>query len=140
MESSADHSELVERINQLNILRESNATLRAESELNARKAQHLEAQVSALTAELEPAKEEARVSRALLEEKDKTVVRLEYENGQWKERNRQLLTKVGSRIRAHLSEMLTLIFISTIALIPMMSRHYVTRLKISKSMRASSRK
>ena len=94
MESSAAHAELVERINQLNILRESNATLRAESEANARRVKQLETQVSTLNLELDPAKEEARTSRAQLEEKEKLVTRLEDENRQWKERNSQLLTKV----------------------------------------------
>ena len=105
LESSSDHAEHVERIEQLNILRESNATLRAENEANARRAKQLESQVSSLSAELEPAKEDARISRAQLEEKDKLVARLEEENRRWKERNNELLTKVTEPSNMNLLEL-----------------------------------
>lgn len=84
----------MERITQMNILRESNATLRAESEAHARKARQLESTLAQLQAELGPLKEESKVVRAELEEKNKQMSRLEKENMQWKERNSQLLTKV----------------------------------------------
>ncbi|KAH8108682.1 TPR/MLP1/MLP2-like protein-domain-containing protein [Phellopilus nigrolimitatus] len=95
VESSAEHTELLERINQLNILRESNATLRAESDAHARKARQLESTLNQLRTELGPVKEEARILRAELEEKERQTHRLEDENRQWKERNSQLLTKVS---------------------------------------------
>ena len=94
LQQSAQHSELVEKINQLNILRESNATLRAESDASSRRAQDLEKRLSQLSAELDPVKEDARTSKALLEEKERQIARMEDENRQWKERNMQLLTKV----------------------------------------------
>ena len=84
----------MEKINQLNILRESNATLRAESEASTRRAKDLEQKLAALSSELDPLKESARINGALLEEKDRQIARLEDENRQWKERNMQLLTKV----------------------------------------------
>ena len=92
--NSAEHAELLERINQLNILRESNATLRAESDAHARKARQLETSLNQLQAELNPLKEEARTLRAELDAKNSQISRLEDENRQWKERNSQLLTKV----------------------------------------------
>ncbi|KAI5123451.1 hypothetical protein M0805_008822 [Coniferiporia weirii] len=91
--NSAEHAELLERINQLNILRESNATLRAESDAHARKARQLETSLNKLQSELSPVKEEAKTLRAELEEKERQTQRLEDENRQWKERNSQLLTK-----------------------------------------------
>lgn len=101
MENSSQHADLLERINQLNILRESNATLRAESEANARRARHLENQLSQLTVELDPIKEEARTVRAELDEKERQLSRLEDENRQWKDRNSQLLTKVSDASSSH---------------------------------------
>lgn len=119
MESSSKHSELLERINQLNILRESNATLRAESEANARRARLLDAQVTQLTSELEPLKEELRIANGQVDEKARQLSRLEVENQQWKDRNSQLLTKVDLDNLQHIS--LTEIYpFSTIVSTPMM--------------------
>ncbi|KAF7966386.1 hypothetical protein HWV62_38881 [Athelia sp. TMB] len=91
--SEAQHAELVERINQLNILRESNATLRADCENYSKRSRDLEAKLKALSAELEPAKEQARVSQAELEARDVQVKRLEAESKRWQDRNAQLLSK-----------------------------------------------
>ena len=41
-----------------------------------------------LSVELDPLKEEARVSKALVEENDRQIARLEDENHQWKERKK----------------------------------------------------
>jgi nucleoprotein TPR len=40
--SEAQHAELIEKINQLNILRESNATLRSDCETHAKRSRELE--------------------------------------------------------------------------------------------------
>lgn len=92
--TDAQHAELVERINQMNVLRESNAMLRAESEKHSKRAQQLEVQVQRLTAQLEPLKEQAHTSRAEVEARDAQMKRLEEESRRWQERNTQLLTKV----------------------------------------------
>lgn len=84
----------MERINQLNILRESNATLRSDCENYAKRARELDNKVKELSAELEPAKEQARVAQAELEARDVQVKRLEVESRRWQERNSQLLSKV----------------------------------------------
>lgn len=94
--STVQHAELLERINQLNILRESNATLRADCEKHAKRAQQLNVKVQELTTEIEPVKERARIAQAELEARDTQVKRLEEESRRWKERNTQLLSKVGS--------------------------------------------
>ncbi|EMD40194.1 hypothetical protein CERSUDRAFT_112402 [Gelatoporia subvermispora B] len=91
--SEAQHQELLERINQLTILRESNATLRADCESHARRARELDTKLKQLSGELEPTREQLRVAQAELQAKEHQVKRLEEENLKWKERNSQLLTK-----------------------------------------------
>ncbi|KAJ3503028.1 hypothetical protein NLJ89_g8615 [Agrocybe chaxingu] len=91
--SAAQHAELVERINQLNILRESNATLRAEAESAAKKARDLEVKLNDLSKELDPAKEQARSAQAELSATKVQMQRLEQESRRWQERNAQLLSK-----------------------------------------------
>lgn len=91
--SAAQHAELVERITQLNILRESNATLRADCENYAKKSRELEAQLKTVTGELEPAQEQIRVTQAELDVTKAQITRLEEESRKWQERNTQLLTK-----------------------------------------------
>ncbi|KAF5333006.1 hypothetical protein D9758_015176 [Tetrapyrgos nigripes] len=91
--STAQHNELVERINQLNILRESNATLRADCETHQKRSKALEERLKTLHKQLEPVKEEARVAQAELQAKVAQVKRLEEENRRWQERNQQLLGK-----------------------------------------------
>jgi nucleoprotein TPR len=50
----------VERINQLNILRESNAILRADCKNQAKRSRELETKLQSLSAELEPSEEEVQ--------------------------------------------------------------------------------
>lgn len=128
----------MERITQMNILRESNATLRAESEAHARKARQLESTLAQLQAELGPLKEESKVVRAELEEKNKQMSRLEKENMQWKERNSQLLTKVCGH--AYTAKLLTNRTNSTTASIQTMYKHSVTKSKTFKSISRSLKK
>jgi nucleoprotein TPR len=93
--SEAQHAEMIERINQLNILRESNATLRSDCERHAKRARDLETKLQQLSSELDPVKEQARIAGAELEARGNQVKRLEEENRRWQERNSQLLSKVG---------------------------------------------
>ncbi|TFK40767.1 hypothetical protein BDQ12DRAFT_679995 [Crucibulum laeve] len=91
--SASQHAELLERINQLNILRESNATLRTDCETHAKKARVLEVKLKQLSAELDPAQEQARIAKAELEASKGQIQRLEQESRRWQERNAQLLSK-----------------------------------------------
>ncbi|KAG2147462.1 uncharacterized protein EDB93DRAFT_1147386 [Suillus bovinus] len=91
--SDAQHAEMLERINQFNILRESNATLRADCETYAKRSRELDAKLQALSTELEPAKEQARMAQAELQARDAQITRLEGESRRWQERNAQLLSK-----------------------------------------------
>lgn len=99
--SEAQHAELVERINQLTILRESNATLRTDCESHAKRARELDTKLKQLSSELEPTKEQLRLAQAELEAKNEHVQRLEDESRRWKERNAQLLTKVCNVVCHH---------------------------------------
>ena len=96
MASAAQHAELLERINQLNLLRESNATLRSECEAHRKRAEGLNSKLRQLTAEVDPVKEETRLLRAELESRDHQLERLGRENQQWKDRSQQILNKVCS--------------------------------------------
>ncbi len=96
--SASQHADLVERINQLNILRESNATLRSDCESALKKTRDLEAKLKELSSELDPAKEHARTAQAELEPTKVQMQRLEMESKRWQERNSQLLSKVFLKI------------------------------------------
>ncbi|KAI0310134.1 TPR/MLP1/MLP2-like protein-domain-containing protein [Amylostereum chailletii] len=95
--TDAQHAELLDKISQLTLLRESNATLRADSEANAKRARELDAQVKSLTTELEPLRSQVRNLRAELQSTGSHVKRLEDESRRWQERNAQLLSKVCGR-------------------------------------------
>ncbi|KAI0260660.1 hypothetical protein BC834DRAFT_925773 [Gloeopeniophorella convolvens] len=91
--SDAQHAELVEKIQQLNLLRESNATLRADAEAHARRARELDARLKGVLAELDPLRARAHEVQAELDARAAHVARLEEENRRWQERNSQLLSK-----------------------------------------------
>jgi nucleoprotein TPR len=93
--TDTQHAELVEKIQQLNLLRESNATLRADSEAHAKRSRELDVKLKGLIQELDPLREGSRTMRAELDARNEHVARLEEENRRWQERNSQLLTKVG---------------------------------------------
>ena len=92
--TDAQHAELVEKIQQLNLLRESNVTLRADSDAHAKRSRGLDAKLKGLLQELDPLRERASTMRAELDARNEHVARLEEENRRWQERNSQLLTKV----------------------------------------------
>jgi nucleoprotein TPR len=91
--TDAQHAELVDKIGQLTVLRESNATLRADAEAHAKRARELATRVKALTAELEPVRTQVRTLQAEAQASATHVKRLESENQRWQERNMQLLSK-----------------------------------------------
>lgn len=85
----------MEKINQLNILRESNATLRSESESNRQKTKQLEQQLRQVQADIDPVKAELRTAKADLEAKSLQVKLFRDESERWKSRNTELLQKVN---------------------------------------------
>jgi nucleoprotein TPR len=68
--------------------------LRADCESYSKKARELEGKLKQLSQELEPAKEQARISQAELEASKGQLNRLEEESRKWQERNSQLLSEV----------------------------------------------
>ncbi|KAG8871481.1 hypothetical protein FRB98_000746 [Tulasnella sp. 332] len=91
--SAVQHSELLEKINQLNILRESNTTLRAETEGYRSRVHRLEEQLSALSSQLDPLQSELRATKAEVGANQDTIKMLEGECDRWRTRNAQLLTQ-----------------------------------------------
>ncbi|KAH9955059.1 TPR/MLP1/MLP2-like protein-domain-containing protein [Russula dissimulans] len=91
--TDAQHAELVEKIQQLNLLRESNATLRADSEAHANRWRELDVRLKALIQELDPLREGAPTMQAELDAPKEHIGRLEEENRRWQERNNQSLIK-----------------------------------------------
>ncbi|QRW15125.1 Nucleoprotein TPR [Ceratobasidium sp. AG-Ba] len=84
--SSTQHAELVDKINQLNILRESNATLRSESEANRKRAERFQSQLLRLKTEQEPLKLELATVKAELEERQRQNEQFQSDIEQLKER------------------------------------------------------
>ena len=92
--TDTQHAEIVEKIQQLNLLRESNATLRADPKAHAKQARDLDAKLKGVIEEFDPLRERARTMRAELDARNEHVAQLEEENRRWQERNTQLLIKV----------------------------------------------
>jgi nucleoprotein TPR len=92
--SADQHAELLEKIQQLNLLRESNATLRLDSASNLKAAQDLQAQLTAAHRELDPLKERVRILEAEVETRQAFINRLEEDNKRLKNRIEQILSKV----------------------------------------------
>ena len=92
--TQADHDLLMSKINELTVYRESNATLRVESEAKGRRVVELDAKLKQVTDELAPAKQELLVLRAELDARGSQITRLTQDSRRWQERNQQLLTKV----------------------------------------------
>lgn len=92
--TQADHDMLMSKINELSVYRESNATLRVESEAKGKRVSELDTKLRQVTDELAPAKQELLVLRAELDARDSQITRLTQDNRRWQERNQQLLTKV----------------------------------------------
>jgi nucleoprotein TPR len=91
--SSAQHQELLGKINELNLLRESNTTLRHELDRATKRAADLEGKVTQLTGQLAPLEESVRTLQAEIESKDDQMRLLTEDNERWKSRNQQILQK-----------------------------------------------
>lgn len=89
--SAKQHEELMEKINQLSILRESNSTLRDETERGQRKVQTLEAKVESLTRELDPIREELRIKTVELEACQNQLRLSQEDKKRWQGRTQSIL-------------------------------------------------
>lgn len=93
MSAASQHAELVEKVQALNLLRESNETLRRESEKHLQRATSLEQRLSEAEAQLSPLREQVRVFQAEMDAKDRNIKLLEDDNARWKTRTQQILQK-----------------------------------------------
>ena len=80
MAATDKHAELVEKIQQSNLLRESNATLRADSDAHSKRSRELDAKLNVIIQEFDPLRERTRTMRAEPDTRTEHVARLEEEN------------------------------------------------------------
>jgi nucleoprotein TPR len=92
-DSKKMHTELLEKIDSLNILRESNSTLRSQNEINHKRIKLLEQRVKEKEAENGPLKEQNLSLKAEVETLRSEMKALEEDNGRWKARTQQILAK-----------------------------------------------
>ncbi|WAR55491.1 hypothetical protein PtB15_6B232 [Puccinia triticina] len=91
--SSAEHAQLLDQINTLNMIRESNVTLREEASRSERKAKQLEEQLKTTSETVEPLKQELRELQLTVQQYQQEIGILNEDNQRWKLRNQQILEK-----------------------------------------------
>lgn len=100
-----ERGDLLTKLNELNLIRESNTTLRVENERNLKTIRRLESELENLNAKLDPL--EALVSSSVAEQqaKDKEIQLLNEDNTRWKERNQAILQKYDRIDPAELAQL-----------------------------------
>lgn len=98
LQGEEQHKSLMEKINELNLLRESNIALRSDGERKAKRVQELQVQLEELTAKIQPLEEQVRHLEVEREVNDSQMKLLREDNDRWKSRTQQILQKydVGS--------------------------------------------
>ncbi|KDQ20838.1 hypothetical protein BOTBODRAFT_320357 [Botryobasidium botryosum FD-172 SS1] len=91
--STTEHEEHLKKIEQLNILHESNTQLRSKNENNEKRITDLEAKLKQATAQLEPVQAQVRATQAELESRLQQLKLAEEDNQRWKSRTQQILQK-----------------------------------------------
>lgn len=91
--SSAEHAQLLDQINTLNMIRESNITLRDEANRSERKAKQLEERLKQTNDTLEPLRQELRELKLTVQQYQQEISILTEDNERWKTRNQQILEK-----------------------------------------------
>ncbi|CAH7677054.1 TPR/MLP1/MLP2-like protein-domain-containing protein [Phakopsora pachyrhizi] len=91
--SSAEHSQLLDQINTLNMVRESNVTLREEAQRSERKAKQLEDRLKEMAETLEPLKKELSELKLTVQHYKQEIAILNEDNERWKARNQMILEK-----------------------------------------------
>ncbi|KAL7276007.1 Protein mlp1 [Rhizina undulata] len=93
LRGATQHKELMEKISELNLLRESNTMLRADAERKGKKVTELQSKVEELRAKIEPLEAQVRELEAEKEVKDEQMRLLTEDNDRWKSRVQQILQK-----------------------------------------------
>jgi nucleoprotein TPR len=101
----AEHKEIMEKISELNLLRESNSTLRYDGEKKAKKVAELSAKIEELEAKIQPLEQSVRELEAEKEVKDAQMKLLNEDNERWKARTQQILQKYDRVDPAELEEL-----------------------------------
>ena len=101
----SEHKEILEKISELNLLRESNSTLRFEGERKAKRVTELTATTEELQAKIQPLEQTVRELEAEKEVKDAQMKLLNEDNERWKARTQQILQKYDRVDPAELEEL-----------------------------------
>ncbi|KAM3162371.1 Ubiquitin-like domain-containing protein [Lachancea thermotolerans] len=88
-----EHNKLLEQLNQLNLLRESNITLRSEVQKKTQRCQELEGQIDNLQQSLQPLESELASLKRSVRAKDSQISLISEETNRWKQRSQDILSK-----------------------------------------------
>ncbi|KAJ3322833.1 hypothetical protein HDV06_002694 [Boothiomyces sp. JEL0866] len=91
--SERKHLELMEKIEQSNLLRESNITLRNQLEASGKKVESLELKIKSLEGQISPLKEQIFQLEGEVEVRKAEISNLNEDNARWKGRAQQILEK-----------------------------------------------
>jgi nucleoprotein TPR len=105
LRGATEHKELMDKISELNILRESNSALRFDGEKKGKKVIELSAKIEELVAKIEPLEMVRRELEAEKEVKDAQMKLLNEDNERWKTRTQQILQKYDRVDPAELEEL-----------------------------------
>ncbi|KAE8224720.1 hypothetical protein CF319_g2423 [Tilletia indica] len=95
--SSAQQQDLLEKVQQVNLLRESNSTLRQETERARSRINTLEAQLRTTQTELQPLRERATMAEAELESSREQAKILEEDSKRWQTRVQTILAQYNQQ-------------------------------------------
>ncbi|KAK9388494.1 hypothetical protein V1515DRAFT_597036 [Lipomyces mesembrius] len=87
------HQELLGKVNELNILRESNSSLREENRRANNRIRNLEDNIKKLEAQIQPLEDKLAIANADLEAKEQQLMLVQEDNERWKNRAQQILQK-----------------------------------------------
>ncbi|PWN53009.1 hypothetical protein IE53DRAFT_226421 [Violaceomyces palustris] len=93
--STDQHAELLEKINELRVTRETNTTLKDEHERSTKRLGLLESQLQAANTEIEPLKEQLRAAQVELEACQAQLSIVQEDNKRWQARAQSLLETHG---------------------------------------------
>ncbi|KAK9486170.1 hypothetical protein V1527DRAFT_464659 [Lipomyces starkeyi] len=87
------HQELLGKVNELNILRESNSSLREENRRANNRIRNLEDDIKKLESQIQPLEDKSAAATADLEAKEQQLKLVQEDNDRWKNRAQQILQK-----------------------------------------------
>ncbi|AET39101.1 uncharacterized protein Ecym_4018 [Eremothecium cymbalariae DBVPG len=85
--------QIMEKLNQLNLLRESNVTLRNESKKYLEQSQHFQNEIAKLQEQLQPLESQLKSLTITISERDQQISLLKEESSRWKQRSQDILHK-----------------------------------------------